>query len=127
MIDGKGPFPDPASRFQPDGVHGCSQVVDHSSFKWSDNSWKGLDKLERAVIYELHVGMLREGRAGFLVLADRICIGTFTKEGTFKAVTSKLEYLKNELGITMIELLPLADWPGRWNWGYDGVCTPALA
>lgn len=47
--------------------------------------------------------------------------GTFTKEGTFKAVQSKLEYLKNELGITMIELLPLADWPGRWNWGYDGV------
>lgn len=57
------------------------------------------------------------GDQGVIVLV----LGTFTKEGTYKGVQSKLEYLKNELGVTVLELLPLADWPGRWNWGYDGV------
>jgi maltooligosyltrehalose trehalohydrolase len=108
LVDGKGPFPDPASRFQPDGVHGPSQVIDHSQFKWTDAAYKGISKLDNVSLYELHVG-------------------TFTKEGTYKGVQSKLEYLKNELGVTAIELLPLADFPGRWNWGYDGVALYAPA
>lgn len=107
-IDGNGPFPDPASRYQPDGVHGASTVVDHSTFKWTDQGWKGIPKMDQVSLYELHVG-------------------TFTKEGTYNGVKSKLQYLKNELGVTAIELLPLADFPGRWNWGYDGVALYAPA
>lgn len=91
--------PDPASRFQPQGVHGPSQVVD-GTFDWQDSSWRGLP-LEQYIIYELHVG-------------------TFTPEGTFEAVIPHLEELK-QLGVTAIELMPVAQFPGRRNWGYDGV------
>jgi maltooligosyltrehalose trehalohydrolase len=92
--------PDPASNFQPDGVHKSSAVVDHSSFKWGDKKWNGLE-LKDYIIYEIHTG-------------------TFTSEGTFESVISKLEYIKN-LGITAIEIMPIAQFPGSRNWGYDGV------
>lgn len=91
--------PDPASRFQPEGVHGPSQVVD-PSFAWSDREWFGLP-LADYVIYELHVG-------------------TFTPEGTFAAIIPRLEALRH-LGVTAIELMPVAQFPGERNWGYDGV------
>jgi maltooligosyltrehalose trehalohydrolase len=100
LLDGKGPFPDPASRFQPDGVHGPSEVVDATLFKWTDSNWTGIS-LDELVIYELH-------------------IGTFTPAGTFAAVIDHLQELKT-LGVTAIELMPVADFPGRRNWGYDGV------
>ena len=90
--------PDPASRFQPEGVHAPSEVVD-PSFDWHDEQWK-LIPLEEFVIYELHVG-------------------TFTPEGTFDAVIPRLDALK-ELGITAIELMPVGQFPGNRNWGYDG-------
>jgi maltooligosyltrehalose trehalohydrolase len=93
-------FPDPASRFQPEGVHGPSQVMDLNDFKWTDSSWRGLE-LDRSVIYELHVG-------------------TYTPEGTFEALIPHLASLR-ELGITTIELMPVAQFPGNRNWGYDGV------
>jgi maltooligosyltrehalose trehalohydrolase len=99
-VDGTGPWPDPCSRFQPQGVHGASMIVDPAAFKWSDSQWRGV-RLPGQVIYELH-------------------IGTFTPEGTFDAAAEKLRYLR-ELGITMIEVMPVAECPGRWNWGYDGV------
>jgi malto-oligosyltrehalose trehalohydrolase len=99
-IDGKTQVPDPASRFQPHDVHGPSQVIDPSAFDWSDTDWRGCP-WEQAVIYELHVG-------------------TFTPEGTFRGVEQKLDYLR-DLGITAIELMPLSDFPGSRNWGYDGV------
>ncbi len=98
--DGQGPFPDPASRFQPEGVHGPSEVIDPGNFSWSDAVWTGVE-LENLIIYELHVG-------------------TFTPQGTFAGVQERLPYLA-DLGVTAIELMPLADFPGRWNWGYDGV------
>ncbi|MGH9736026.1 MAG: alpha-amylase family glycosyl hydrolase, partial [Candidatus Acidiferrales bacterium] len=91
--------PDPASRYQPHGVHGPSQVVS-SQFDWQDSRWKGLP-LDRLVIYELHVG-------------------TFTPEGTFDAVIPRLAALR-ELGVNTIELMPVAQFPGSRNWGYDGV------
>jgi maltooligosyltrehalose trehalohydrolase len=99
-VDGTGPWPDPCSRYQPQGVHGPSMIVDPAAFKWSDAQWRGV-RLPGQVIYELH-------------------IGTFTPEGTFDAAAEKLRYLR-ELGITMIEVMPVAECPGRWNWGYDGV------
>eukprot|EP01113_Clastostelium_recurvatum_P012486 TRINITY_DN1649_c0_g1_i3.p1 TRINITY_DN1649_c0_g1~~TRINITY_DN1649_c0_g1_i3.p1 ORF type:complete len:716 (+),score=111.68 TRINITY_DN1649_c0_g1_i3:61-2148(+) len=99
-IDGKGPFPDLVSRFQPHGVHGPSMVVDPNAYKWSHKGFVTRN-LRDCVIYEMH-------------------IGTFTQEGTYKAAADKLDYL-SDLGVTCIEILPLADWPGRWNWGYDGV------
>jgi malto-oligosyltrehalose trehalohydrolase len=92
--------PDPASRFQPRDVRGPSLVVDPCGFDWQDQNWRGLS-WEQAVVYELHVG-------------------TFTAEGSFRAVESRLDYLA-ELGITALELMPIADFPGRRNWGYDGV------
>lgn len=92
--------PDPVSRFQPEGVHHASQVINSAAFPWTDQSWRGLQKRE-LVIYELH-------------------IGTFSKEGTWQGAKAKLPELV-ELGITAIELLPVAQSPGRWNWGYDGV------
>jgi malto-oligosyltrehalose trehalohydrolase len=92
--------PDPASRQQIDGVHGPSVVVDPQQFKWTDSKWRG-KPWEETVLYELHVG-------------------TFTEQGTFLAVIDKLDYLK-ELGITAIELMPISDFPGVRNWGYDGV------
>jgi maltooligosyltrehalose trehalohydrolase len=99
-VDGSGPWPDPCSRFQPQGVHGPSMVVDPTAFNWNDSQWRGV-RLPGQVIYELH-------------------IGTFTPEGTLDAAAEKLHYLR-ELGITMLEVMPVAECPGRWNWGYDGV------
>ncbi len=86
-------MPDPASRFQPEDVHGPSEVVP-DSFRWSDAVWRGLSWHE-AVIYELHVG-------------------TFTPEGTFRAAAERLLYLKS-LGITVVEVMPIGDFPGRWS------------
>jgi maltooligosyltrehalose trehalohydrolase len=105
-IDGRGPFPDPASRFQPDGIHGPSEVIDAGAFAWTDSGWKGPDR-DRLVIYELHVG-------------------TFTDEGTFASAAKKLPELA-ELGATAVELMPLADFPGARGWGYDGVSLYAPA
>jgi maltooligosyltrehalose trehalohydrolase len=99
-LDGKAEFPDPASRFQPEGVHGPSAIVDPTAYAWRDAGWKGWP-LDDLVIYELH-------------------IGTFTPEGTFRAAAERLQLLA-ELGVTAVELMPVADFPGRWNWGYDGV------
>ncbi|HEY0096774.1 MAG TPA: alpha-amylase family glycosyl hydrolase, partial [Archangium sp.] len=98
-VDGQGPFPDPWSRSQPDGVHGPSEVV-VPDFAWTDAGWKGPDP-EAQVIYEVHVG-------------------TATPEGTFEALIPRLRSFK-ELGVTTLELLPLASFPGVRNWGYDGV------
>jgi len=92
--------PDPASHFQPSGVHEASQVVNHSLFKWTDKSWR-LFPLEKMIIYEIHVG-------------------TFTPQGTFDALLPRLSEL-NDLGINTIELMPVAQFPGTRNWGYDGV------
>jgi maltooligosyltrehalose trehalohydrolase len=105
-LDDKGPFPDPASRFQPHGVHGPSQVVDWRQFAWSDAVWTGIT-LEETILYELHVG-------------------TFTPEGTFAGVAERLPYLK-ALGVTAVELMPVGDFPGERNWGYDGVAPFAPA
>ncbi len=92
--------PDPASRFQPEDVHGPSEVMDPASFSWNDDAWENRPWSE-AVLYELH-------------------IGTFTEAGTFQAAIGKLDHLV-ELGVTGIEIMPVAEFPGRWNWGYDGV------
>jgi maltooligosyltrehalose trehalohydrolase len=92
--------PDPASRRQPEGVHGPSELVDLRNFEWTDGNWKGV-ALEDSVFYELHVG-------------------TFTREGTFDAVRAALDQLA-ALGVTTIELMPIAQFPGNRNWGYDGV------
>ena len=99
-IDGTGPYPDPCSRYQPQGPHGPSQVVDPDAYRWCDAHWRGVG-LQGQVLYELHVG-------------------TFTPQGTFDAAIDKLDYLV-QLGVTVVELMPLAECPGRWNWGYDGV------
>lgn len=106
LLDGEGPFPDPASRWQPDGVHGLSALVDPSQFAWSDGGWTGVP-LAEAVIYELHVG-------------------TFTPAGTFAGVAEKLPYLA-ALGVNVIELMPVGDFPGARNWGYDEVSLFAPA
>jgi maltooligosyltrehalose trehalohydrolase len=92
--------PDPASNYQPEGVHGPSHVVDHGRFEWDDAGWGGMP-LDEMVIYELHTG-------------------TFTPEGTFAAIIPRLRDLR-ELGITTVELMPAAQFPGDRNWGYDGV------
>jgi maltooligosyltrehalose trehalohydrolase len=105
-LDGEGPYPDPASRSQPDGVHGPSAVVDARQFEWSDAGWRGVP-LEDLVLYELHVG-------------------TFTPSGTFAGALERLPYLR-DLGVTAIELMPVADFPGARNWGYDGVALFAPA
>ena len=105
-LDGRGPFPDPASRRQPEGVHGPSEVVDPTAYAWSDGAWAGL-ALEDLVLYELHVG-------------------TFTEEGTFAAAEGRLPALA-ELGVTAVELMPVADFPGNRSWGYDGVALFAPA
>ena len=106
QIDGQGPCPDPASRFQPTGVHGPSRVVDPKTFRWTDADWRGI-ALEELVLYELHVG-------------------TFTPAGTFAAAADKLPLLR-DLGATAVELMPVADFPGVRNWGYDGVALFAPA
>ena len=95
-----GSFPDPASRFQPEGPHGRSQIVDPTNFRWTDADWPGV-RQEGQVIYEMH-------------------IGTFTKEGTYRAAMEHLPELA-EFGITTLEVMPLADFPGQFGWGYDGV------
>lgn len=97
---GAASFPDPASRFQPEGPHGPSQIVDASRFSWTDRDWKGVHR-HGQVIYEMH-------------------IGTFTREGTWKAAQEQLPELAR-LGITLLEVMPVADFPGRFGWGYDGV------
>jgi maltooligosyltrehalose trehalohydrolase len=96
--------PDPASRYQPSGVHGPSQVTDNR-FSWNDTAWKGLP-LEKYVLYELHVG-------------------TFAPQGTFEAIIPRLQTLK-DLGVTTVELMPVAQFPGNRNWGYDGVYPYAV-
>lgn len=101
-LDKKKPyFPDPASRFQPEGPHGPSQVVDPTLFQWKDSEWKGIVNKEQVILYEMHVG-------------------TFTPEGTWSAAANKLQFL-SELGINVIEMMPVAEFPGSFNWGYDGV------
>lgn len=99
-LDGAGPFPDPRSPWQPHGVHGPSRWLDHTRFRWHDAGWQA-PPLASAVIYELHVG-------------------TFTPEGTFEAVIDRLDHLR-ELGITHVELMPVAEFSGERGWGYDGV------
>jgi maltooligosyltrehalose trehalohydrolase len=103
-LDGGEPLPDPASAFQPDGVHGPSEVVD-PRFDWSDTDWPGIP-LAELVIYELHVG-------------------TFSAEGTFDGVLPHLTALR-ELGVTALEIMPVAQFPGTRNWGYDGVLPFAV-
>lgn len=93
-------YPDPASRFQSHGPHSFSEVVDPNAFEWTDKEWRGV-KLFGQVIYEMH-------------------LGTFTQEGTWNAAAEKLQYLR-DTGITLIEIMPVADFPGRFGWGYDGV------
>ncbi len=100
LLDGTAQRSDPASQFQPQSIHGPSEVVDHVGFLWTDAGWEGVP-LEDMVIYELHVG-------------------TFTPEGTFEAILPRLVELR-DLGITAIELMPVAQFPGDRNWGYDGV------
>jgi maltooligosyltrehalose trehalohydrolase len=99
-LDDHDPYPDPAARYQPRGPQGPSMVVDPASYPWRDGGWRGLLPSGQ-VLYELH-------------------IGTFTREGTFDAAIEQLPYLV-ELGVTCIELMPVAEFPGRFNWGYDGV------
>jgi maltooligosyltrehalose trehalohydrolase len=105
-IDQRHLVPDPASRFQPSGIDGPSQVVDPLAYEWLDSDWRGRPWHE-AVIYELHVG-------------------TFSPEGTFAGVQAKLDYLA-ELGVTAVEFMPLGSFPGQRNWGYDGVLPYAPA
>jgi maltooligosyltrehalose trehalohydrolase len=104
-IDGKSERPDPVSRWQPHGVHGPSRVFDPDAFEWSDSGWKGIP-LDEYVIYELH-------------------IGTFTPAGTFAAAVARLDYLR-EVGITAVEIMPVAQFSGARNWGYDGVYPYAV-
>jgi maltooligosyltrehalose trehalohydrolase len=99
-LDDGEPLPDPASRAQPDGVHGLSQVTDPRAFAWDDAHWPGL-ALADFLIYELH-------------------IGTFTPEGTFDAAAARLPELL-AMGVTAVEVMPIASFPGTRNWGYDGV------
>ena len=103
-LDGGDCRPDPASRFQPEGVHGPSEVVDPSRFEWTDSRWRGRPATDR-IVYELHVG-------------------TFSPEGTFAGTQARLEALR-DIGVTAIELMPGADFAGRRNWGYDAVCLYA--
>lgn len=103
-VDGRGPFPDPRSAHQPAGVHGPSRLVDHGAFAWSDGDWAGLD-VRDGVLYELHVG-------------------TFSPRGDFDGVVERLDHLV-ELGVDVVELMPVAEFAGTRNWGYDGVCLYA--
>ncbi|ACB76941.1 malto-oligosyltrehalose trehalohydrolase [Opitutus terrae] len=95
-----GAFPDPASRFQPDGPHGASEIVDPDAFRWTDHGWRGRSS-RGLVIYELH-------------------LGTFTPEGTWRAAAEQLSALR-QLGITTLEVMPIAEFAGAFGWGYDGV------
>ena len=98
--DDSADLPDPASHFQPEGVHGPSEVIDHNQFQWTDNNWKGIP-FNELILYELHVG-------------------TFTPEGTFEAIIPRLAELA-ETGINALELMPVSQFPGSRNWGYDRV------
>jgi maltooligosyltrehalose trehalohydrolase len=93
-------LPDPASRFQPEGPHGPSEIIDPFAFAWTDGSWRGRPR-EELVLYEMH-------------------IGTFTREGNWAAAARELPVL-GDMGITCVEVMPVADFPGRFGWGYDGV------
>lgn len=99
-LDASAAWPDPCARYLPEGPHGAAMVVDEQAFQWTDAAWRGV-RLDGQLIYELHVG-------------------TFTPTGTLDAAIEKLPHLR-ALGVTVIELMPLAECPGRWNWGYDGV------
>lgn len=100
LDDDEAPYPDPASRFQPQGPHGPSQVIDPAAFAWRDALWRGVAR-EGQVVYELHVG-------------------TFTPEGSWAAATAQLDHLA-ALGVTILEVMPVAEFAGRFGWGYDGV------
>jgi maltooligosyltrehalose trehalohydrolase len=100
VLDGGEPVPDPRSPWQPNGIHGPSRTVDHGAFSWTDKRWQA-KPLSSAIVYELHVG-------------------TFTPQGTFIAAIDKLDYLV-DLGVTHIELMPVAEFSGTHGWGYDGV------
>jgi maltooligosyltrehalose trehalohydrolase len=104
-LDGGDERPDPRTGWQPDGVHAASAVVDPATFSWTDGDWAGRD-VRGAVVYELHVG-------------------TFTPEGTFAAAVQKLDHLV-DLGVDVVEVLPVSAWDGPWNWGYDGVAPYAV-
>ncbi len=99
-LDERGPYPDPCSRFQPDGPNGPSMLVDPAAHAWTDAGWHGVGAAGQ-VLYELH-------------------IGTFTRAGTFDAAIAELSELA-ALGVTVLEVMPVCEFPGRWNWGYDGV------
>ena len=99
-LDGGKPLPDPRSPSQPDGVHGLSEAVDLDAYGWGDSAWRGISA-RGMILYELHVG-------------------TFTPEGTFEAAAERLPHLV-ELGIDAVEVMPIAEFPGRRGWGYDGV------
>lgn len=99
-VDNMDLLPDPASLYQPDGVHGPSELVHRNDFEWTDKNWKGIP-MRDMIIYEVHTG-------------------TFTPEGNFDGIIGKLNYLA-ELGINTIELMPVAQFPGTRGWGYDGV------
>ncbi|MBA4166140.1 MAG: malto-oligosyltrehalose trehalohydrolase [Chitinophagaceae bacterium] len=105
LLGGDGEFPDPASFYQPDGVHGYSAIVDHGSYQWSDGNWTGREFGE-LILYEIHVG-------------------TFTKQGTFEAIIPLLDDLA-DTGINAIELMPVGQFSGGRNWGYDGVYPYAV-
>ncbi|KAF0126715.1 MAG: maltooligosyl trehalose hydrolase [Elusimicrobia bacterium] len=98
-VNGRDERPDPASAFQPEGVHGPSEAVDHAAFPWADAAWRGLAP-EKMIVYELHPG-------------------TFTPTGDFAGVESRIPYLKS-LGVNAVELMPVSQFPGSRNWGYDG-------
>ena len=104
LLDGSEALPDPRSPWQPEGMDGPSRLVDHGEFPWTDDGWQGAH-LASSVLYELHVG-------------------TFTPEGTFEAAIAKLDHLV-DLGVGAVELMPVAEFPGRRGWGYDGVCLYA--
>jgi maltooligosyltrehalose trehalohydrolase len=105
IVDDHQPVPDPVSRLLPQGVHGPTEIVDPNAYRWSDHDWRGME-LADYILYELHVG-------------------TFTPEGTFEGVVNRLDYLK-QLGVTVIEIMPVGAFPGTRNWGYDGVSPYAV-
>lgn len=105
LVNGEGPFPDPRSQWQPEGVHGLSRRLDQDRHRWTDQGWRP-PSIERAVVYELH-------------------IGTFTSEGTFDAAALKLDHLVN-LGVTHLELMPVHQFPGSRGWGYDAASLFAV-
>src|SRR5581483_5717571 len=105
VVDENRPVPDPVSRLLPEGVHGPTEIVAPDAFLWNDRDWHGLE-LRDYIIYELHVG-------------------TFTPQGTFAGIIERLDYLKSA-GVSVIELMPVAAFPGRRNWGYDGVSPYAV-